>query len=205
MENYSFKTVTFGGFDKQDVVYYIEQASEKAASVQRALETENENLRKQVEEQAAQLEQLRAQVEELTSQQKQLQDQLNEEHIARKALEPLRSAKETAEQLTKEVAALRPDAEAYRQFRERLGSIECEARKRADDLEAASAAQTRRTLAEFRNRYQKLMDTFEATASHVSSELRKIEVNLSQLPRAMDQAGSELEALSAHLEKTENP
>ena len=65
MESYSFKSVAFGGFDKQDVVRYLEQASEKAAAVQRELEEENGNLRKQAEETAEELERLRAQVEEL--------------------------------------------------------------------------------------------------------------------------------------------
>ena len=45
MENYSFRSVPFGGFDKQDVVRYIEQASEKAAAVQRELQEENHSLR----------------------------------------------------------------------------------------------------------------------------------------------------------------
>ena len=66
MESYSFKSVAFGGFDKQDVVRYLEQASEKAAAAQRKLEEENETLRTQVAEQAEQLDQLRAQLEELT-------------------------------------------------------------------------------------------------------------------------------------------
>ena len=47
MENYSFKSVAFGGFDKQDVVRYLEQSSEKAASLQKELETENVSLTSQ--------------------------------------------------------------------------------------------------------------------------------------------------------------
>ena len=65
MENYSFKSVAFGGFDKQDVVRYLEQASEKAAAVQRELEAENETLRKEAADRAEELDQLRAQVEEM--------------------------------------------------------------------------------------------------------------------------------------------
>ena len=167
MENYSFKSVAFGGFDKQDVVRYLEQASEKAAAVQRELEEENGNLRKQAEETAEELERLRAQVEELTA----------------------------------ERDALKPDAESYARFRERLGAIECEARNRADDLEEEAAVQTRRTVEEFRSRYQQLMSAFESTAGHVNSELRKIEVTLSQLPRALDQTGAELNELASRLEK----
>ena len=46
------------------------------------------------------------------------------------------------------------------------------------------------------------MSTFETTASHVNSELRKVEVNLTQLPRAMDQSGTELNELAARLERS---
>ena len=201
MENYSFKSVAFGGFDKQDVVRYLEQASEKAAAAQRKLEEENETLRTQVAEQAEQLDQLRAQLEELTGERDALQMKLGEESAARADLEPLRLLEQDVARLTAERDALKPDAEAYAQFRERLGSIECEARNRADDLEDAAAAQTRRTVGEFRSQYQRLMSAFESTASHVNGELRKIEVTLSQLPRALDQTGAELNELSSRLEK----
>ena len=197
MENYSFKSVAFGGFDKQDVVRYLEQASEKAAAVQRELEAENAELRKQVEDRREELDQLRAQVEELTAQRDGLQEKLESEAAARANLEPLRA-------LEQDVAtwdALKPDAEAYARFRERLGAIECEARNRADDLEEEAAAQTRRTLEEFRSRYSKLMSDFEAASGHVNGELRKIEVTLSQLPRALDQTGAQLSELAARLEK----
>lgn len=178
MDNYSFKNVAFGGFDKQDVVRYLEQSAEKTAAERRELEAENDKLRKQAEERAKRLEQLEEQVAELT-----------------------RERDELREKLEAEVAALRPDAEAYAQFRGQLGTIECEARKRADDLETETAAQTRRTLEEFRSRYQKLMRDFESAAGHVNGELRKIEVTLSQLPRALDQTGTELNELAARLEK----
>ena len=109
--------------------------------------------------------------------------------------------RQAAARLSEEVERLRPDAEAYAQFRERIGAIECEARKRAADLEAASQAQMRRTVETFRAQYQALMHTFNSTAAHVTGELRKVEVNLTQLPRAMDQAGVELKELEKLLEQ----
>lgn len=201
MENYSFKSVAFGGFDKQDVVRYLEQSSEKAAAAQRKLETENESLRKQTEEREAELKELRARLEELTAQRDRLQEQLKAETAARADLEPLRTLEKDVARITAERDALRPDAESYARFRERLGAIECEARNRADDLEEKAAAQTRRALEEFRGRYQRLMSDFESVAGHVNSELRKIEVTLSQLPRALDQTGAELNELASRLEK----
>ena len=201
MENYSFKSVAFGGFDKQDVVRYLEQASEKAAAVQRELEAENETLRKEAADRAEELDQLRAQVEELAGERDRLREKLETEAAARADLEPLRALEQDVARLTAERDALRPDAESYARFRERLGAIECEARNRADDLEEEAAVQTRRTVEEIRSRYQQLMSAFESTAGHVNSELRKIEVTLSQLPRALDQTGAELNELSSRLEK----
>lgn len=201
MENYSFKTVTFGGFDKQDVVRYLEQASEKAAAVQQELEKELDALRRQTAEQAEKLESLEAQVEQLTAQRDRLQSQLNEETSTRKNLESLRSLEQDVARLTAEADALRPDAEAYARFRERLGAIECEARNRADDLEDAAAAQTRRTTDAFLTQYRKLMETFTTAAGHVTRELQKIEAALALLPQSMEETETELNALAASLQK----
>lgn len=201
MENYSFKSVTFGGFDKQDVVRYLEQASEKAAAAQRELETENEALRREAADRAEELDRLRARVEALTGERDALREKLEAESAARADLEPLRALEQDVARLTAQRDALKPDAERYARFRERLGAIECEARNRADDLEEAAAAQTRRTLEDFRSRYQRLMSDFEGVCGHVNGELRKIEVTLSQLPRALDQTGTELNELAARLER----
>ena len=193
MDNYPIKSVTFGGFDKQDVIRYIEQAAQQAAAAQQTLQTENEDLRKQAADLSAELSALRAQVSSLSAERDHLQETLSQESASRQQLETLKP-------LEDEVARLRPDAEAYAQFRERIGAIECEARKRAADLEQATINQLQKTVDLFREQYQTLMSTFESTASHVNGELRKVEVNLTQLPRAMDQAGTELNELAARLE-----
>lgn len=198
MENYPIKSVTFGGFDKQDVIRYIEQATQQAAAAQQTLQDENENLRKQAEALSAELSTLRAQVSSLSAERDRLQEALSRESVSRQQLEALKP-------LEAEVARLRPDAEAYAQFRERIGAIECEARKRAADLELATVNQLQKTVDLFREQYQTLMNTFESTASHVNGELRKVEVNLTQLPRAMDQAGTELNELAARLERGKEP
>lgn len=193
MDNYPIKSVTFGGFDKQDVIRYIEQTAQQAAAAQQALQAENEDLQKQISTLSAELFSLRAQVSSLSTERDHLQEALSQESTSRQQLEVLKP-------LEAEVARLRPDAEAYAQFRERIGAIECEARKRAADLEQATANQLQKTVDLFREQYQTLMSTFESTASHVNGELRKVEVNLTQLPRAMDQAGTELNDLAARLE-----
>ena len=200
MENYSFKTAAFGGFDKQDVMRYIEQASEKAAAAQRSLEAENEALRKEIQTLSQRLQDAENESAALLSRCEGFQKTQEEASAARAELEALRPLEAEVSRLRAEAAALRPDAQAYAQFRERLGAIECEARKRADDLETASARQMKKTVDSFRTQYDALMRTFESAAGHVTEELRKIEVSLSQLPRVMDRSGAELEQLTAGLE-----
>lgn len=200
MDNYSIKTVTFGGFDKQDVIRYIEQAAEQATAVQKELQAQNEALQSeksaletQVISMTEEISSLRTQLESVTSSRARLQEALSRESAQRQELEALRP-------LEAEVERLRPDAEAYAQFREKIGSIECDARKRAADLESSTILQLQQTVDLFRDQYQLLMSTFESAASHVNSELRKVEVNLTQLPRTMDQSGSELNELMKRLE-----
>ena len=202
MDTYSIKSVAFGGFDKQDVIRYVEQAAEQAAAAQKALQEENDSLRAEADALRQEAASLRAQLEEATARQAQLQSELSRESAARLELEKLKPLEEEVSRLKQEVDTLRPDAEAYAQFRERIGAIECEARKRAADLEASTVAQLQQTVDLFRAQYQVLMSTFETTASHVNGELRKVEVNLTQLPRAMDQSGTELNELAARLERS---
>lgn len=201
MENYSFKTVTFGGFDKQDVVRYLEQSSEKAAAAQRELEREIEELRKQLEEQAEKVTQLEGEVGRLNVQRDWLQSQLDAETAARENLESLRSLEQDVAQAKAEADALRPDAEAYARFRERLGAIECEARNRAADLEEAAAERTCRSTEAFMDQYQKLMGLFSSAADHVTQELQGLEAALAQLPRNMEETEAALNELASGLRK----
>lgn len=204
MENYPIKSVAFGGFDKQDVVAYIQKTAQEATEAQTRLEQERDALQTQLDAANTKLAALRTRVAHLEQSEAALQTQLTETSAAKAHLEAqqseMASLSARVEQLEAECAALRPDAEAYAQFREKIGAIECEARKRAADLEEETLTQLCRTVDLFRRQYQVLMSTFETTASHVNTELRKVEVNLTQLPRAMDQSGLELNELAARLQ-----
>ncbi len=192
MENNTFKTVTFGGFAKQDVIDYIEKNARDSAAVQEKLRQENESLKAEVDALRLQVDGLRTRLDAMDVERSRLTAELEREAQRRQELEPLEPE---AARLSEEVERLRPDAEAYAQFRERIGAIECEARKRAADLEEATIARLEGIIAAFREQYGTLASSFDATAAHVTGELRKVEVNLAQLPRAMDQAGVELKEL----------
>ena len=204
MDNYSIKSVTFGGFDKQDVIRYIEETAKAAAATEKELQekleqfiAENNELRSKLDTAEKELASLQTRFQDLNLEYSRVKDDAARETAARKELEPLKPLQE-------EVDRLRPDAEAYAQFREKIGAIECEARKRAADLESATIQKLQQNVDLFREQYQVLMSSFESTAAHVTSELRKVEVNLTQLPRTMDQPGSELNELMNRLENMKN-
>ena len=204
MDNYSIKSVTFGGFDKQDVIRYIEETAKAAAATEKELQEkmeqiriENQELLSRLNSAEKELASLQTRFQDLNLEYSRVKEDAAREAAARLELEPLKPLQE-------EVDRLRPDAEAYAQFREKIGAIECEARKRAADLESATIQKLQQNVDLFREQYQVLMSSFESTAAHVTSELRKVEVNLTQLPRTMDQPGSELNDLMNRLESMKN-
>ena len=204
MENYPIKSVTFGGFDKQDVIRYIEQAAKNSEDAQKELLEEAERLRAQIEELTAANAALQAEKESLEAQKETLEAELITQAAQIQEMAPLQGLDGKVTQLEEELDRLRPDAANYAQFRDRLGAIECEARERADALERATNEQLKKTVEAFRSQYTTLMSTFASTASYVTAELRKVEVNLSQLPRAMDRPGVELEELAKRLDSKED-
>ncbi len=210
MDSYSIKSVTFGGFDKLDVVRYIESLSKTAAGEKqdlearvRELEDETQRLQDRTAELESQIADLQARLDETAAQRDKLSLDLEQETARREALEPMRDAARELEALREEVEALRHDANAYAQFRSQVGAIECEARERANTIEIAAAERVRRTVSAFHEQYQDLMQIFESTATHVTGELRKVQVNLTQLPRVMDQADTELKAMTDQMRRND--
>ena len=189
MEQYAIKSVAFGGFDKEDVARYIEQISQESGKLREERDVLQERLDQAEQEAAA----LRDQLQALTETKERLEAE-------NQRLAPMEA--ENA-RLKEEVEALRPDAEAHVMLREQVGTIECEARQRAAELEERTVGQMRRATDQFRRQYQVLMNTVETASGHMTAELRKMEVALAQLPRTMDQTGVELNQLAAALEKTD--
>lgn len=189
MEQYAIKSVAFGGFDKEDVARYIEQLSQESGKLREERDALQERLNQAEQETAA----LREQLQELTEAKEHLETE-------NRRLAPMEAE---AARLKDQLEALRPDAEAHVMLREQVGTIECEARQRAAELEERTVGQMRKATELFRQQYQVLMNTVETASSHMTAELRKMEVSLAQLPRTMDQTGAELKRLASALEKTE--
>ena len=121
MENTIFRSA-LGGFNRQDVMAYIEKAQKEAAETAQRLEEENETLRREGEE-------LRQSLEALTQERDQLSGQTAEltEQCAglRSALEAETAAREAARKDAEDRAgAVRSLEEENRQLGEALAARE---------------------------------------------------------------------------------
>ena len=198
MDLNTFRSAAFGGFVKQDVIDYSEKTAREATTAQEQLRQANDRLTAQCATYEEELKTLRQEHAELEQTAQTLRQELEQESSARAGLE---GSHAQAHQLQAEVDRLKPDAEAYVRFRESIGSIEFEARKRAADLEDETLRRIATALQTTQVQYQTRVSTFHTAAAHVTGELRKVEVNLSQLPRSLDQVGVEMDKMNQQLDE----
>lgn len=216
MEN-TFKTTMFGGFDKQDVVAYIEKSSRENEERIKALEKANEEATAAREELVDRCEALQREKEEAEASCTRFQEELAASQAACRELEEQNA--ELAE-LRREVERLRGIENEYQTYRAHMVDVELEARQRAEELghEAQGKAdalleETRRRcdglraelladLREMSEKYGALQGDFSTLTGHVTAELRKMDVAASQLPLAFDHLRSRLEALEQEASKS---
>lgn len=204
MDSSIFKTAVVGGFDRQSVVDYIEKTAKENAELTERLQKELETLRGEKTALETEVAVLRSRTERLETENADLTATTSTQKTAWETA--ARQLEETTPRLAELeilVEKLRPEAEAYARVKAHIGDIECNARKRADELEASVSAKLAALLQQFKSQYGEMVSTFEVTSSHVVGELRKVEVNLAQLPVTFDKMDGELAALEAVLKKSE--
>ena len=122
--NTNFKTALFGGFDREDVVSYIQQTSRENQQRVSALEEENHGLQENTLRRAV-LENSAAADTCL-----QLQTQLRE-------------LQEQAQKLQKETEYLRAQAAEYQSLKDHIADIEISAHRRTEEFRAKAIEQLR--------------------------------------------------------------
>lgn len=205
-----FRSAAIGGFNKQDVLDFLEAQSKQAAQAQQEVQS-------RLEESQRQEESLRRQVDELTGRldsAEQARDGLGAElELAREAsaedrreIERLTAELERACRERDEARAAleeaRPGAQAYAELKERTAGVELEAHRRAQTIQAKAeedARQTRRRMEQWLKRvereYDALCTQVETTVSHAASELDKAGRDLDRLKELMSSQDSALEGV----------
>ena len=217
-EEIQFRTATLGGFQKQDVLDYIERSSkdhgDKLAGLQRELEEARRALCA-VEEEKGALARERAAAQErertLTEEREAAAaaaGQASQETSAlREELEAerLRLAETEAvlEQTMEEVDRLRPAAEAFARLKDRTAGIELEAHCRAQGVQAEAEERAQKTreqveqwLRRMRAEYDRIREDIDAAVSQVSGGLAEAERIVEGLSGTLTRQDGELEELA---------
>jgi chromosome segregation ATPase len=169
-----FRSSLFGGFNRDDVVKYIEKASEKTAEYRadsvkyHELVLSNNKLLDEFNELKAEFEKLSAETDALRS--------------------DLRDREAEVEELKTRLEPAEASAAEYEATKERLAAIELDAAKRAAEIErdakdkaAAVAEKCARGLDKLKSEYVSASEDAESTAAHLLSEAERISRRLTTL------------------------
>lgn len=188
-----FHTAVFGGFQKQDVMSYLESSaqenSQKFAELQRQLSEETES-RIQAEQD---LDEAKKSLIRLESEKKTLSravsEQKNQLCQMQKQLEELAAERDelwnVRDRLTKTVDRLKPLAQHYEAIKERTAGIELEAHGRAQVIENEAREKARNL--------QREMDDWCGHLQGIYAELRQ------DSKAALNRASQELEHVNQYL------
>ncbi|MEY8402656.1 hypothetical protein AALA54_04875 [Oscillospiraceae bacterium 44-34] len=232
--DHPFRSAAVGGFNKQDVLTFLEEQSKQAAQVQqqlsgqleeagRQIETlrqEREDLRRQLEEAQRELETARQGRDSLNAQLEQTDRELSasqkETVQARQELEQVRREWETVcgerDKLQAKLDGVLPDARAYVQIKDRTAGVELDAHRRAQSIQEKAerdAQRVRRQLEQWLERMEKeysaMRGEVEITVSHAASELDRVRAGLNRITQLVDTQEGALEGIAKTYGETAGP
>lgn len=131
--NTNFKTALFGGFDREDVVNFIQQLSQESQQRISTLEAENQELWERNHSLETELTTLRRLVLESSS----------AADTCRQLRQQLEELQAQYEQLSREADTLRSQAGEYQSLKDHIADIEISAHRRTEEFRADAIRQLR--------------------------------------------------------------
>ncbi|MBR2935383.1 MAG: hypothetical protein IKB79_07370 [Oscillospiraceae bacterium] len=194
-----FRSAAFGGFNRQDVMDYLERAAKEH-------DQQMEELRARLDQAQQETAQLRDQLTQAQEQARQARAELEQNTADRQnAQEQSDLLVQTQEELTRlrgQIARLEPDAVAYAAIKERTAGIELEAHRRAQaivDEAQAQVEQLHREQALWLERverdYYDLRAQVGTTVTQAASEMERVRQGLDNISLCMNNQHSALERL----------
>ena len=216
--DHPFRSAALGGFNRQDVLDYLEKMSAENAQrqqeLQQKLETA-EDAQRQLSTQTAQQEEqlaiLRRDRDQLKEQLEQVQQALASSQAQEEAQESaLTALRQERDELKARVEVLEPEAAAYETIKDRTAGVELEAHCRAQnvlDQANVQAKELRRNMEQWLGRvereYDALRSEVESTVSHAADQLEKANKCLDRMTALLSDQDVALEALSQAYDNTD--
>lgn len=214
--DHPFRTAAVGGFNRQDVLSFLETTTREAAERQQSLQQQLDEALEAGEQKEQELEQLRGQTEELEQLRARLSEteQALEESRSREAERSalLEAARQEARELQAQVDTLKPGAEAYDSIKERTAGVELEAHHRAQLVrrEAQEQAgglhrQMEQWMQQVEREYAALRSEVESTVAHAANQLSRAEESLGRVNTLMGEQEIALKTMAqAYAESNPN-
>ena len=204
-----FRTATFGGFQKQDVLSYIESSNQTHVEKLAQLQRERDELAGEKEALAAQAEQAKEQAQALAKEKEALTAQLDE---ARQEAQQLRTQLDQARKEAEESAArladanarlaqAEPAAAAYQQVKDRTAGIELEAHCRAQEVVREAEEKVHRAHTEVEQWLHKVQAGYDLLRSDMDGAISRTGQELDKLRQMLEQLSTNFSSQDEHLHK----
>lgn len=211
-KGFQFRTAAIGGFQKQDVMDYLERNAREHAQRMAVLQKELENaqaVRYNEEERMYALEDkltaLQAENLRLAADLADREDRLNQ------AVAELDELHTVAVQLQEQLDRTLPAAAAYEAVKDRTAGIELEAHGRAQTIEQEGRLRAQRYQQQVREWFEKTREAYDrlrvdisATTSHISQELERAGRSMEELSGGLELQDNALAAIQAEIEALDN-
>jgi cell division septum initiation protein DivIVA len=178
MENNVFKGSIFGGFNRQDVMNYIEKASRESTELLQESQLKIEDLEKQLQEAQERCQSLQSELEAANAAAAQSEEALKATQVSlaetQTALENAQSLNHAEEEelraLRDTIAALQPEVEEFHTLKSGIASVELDARHRAESSVAEAKAQAGAILRKAQADAEALLSSARAKAEKTTAE-----------------------------------
>lgn len=170
--NTNSKTALFGGFDREDVVSYIEKTAKETQEKLDALESENTRLKADNERIEEALRSLHAQTKQMK------QEEQDQESLQRRLDEAQARAAELAvrcESLEAENESLRASANECAHLKEHIADIEINAHRRTEEFRADAIEKLRAVIGQQRTWCQKQRGAYAFMSEAILQDIRRAE------------------------------
>ena len=214
--DHPFRSAVFGGFNRQDVLTYLENTAKESAQRQAELEKRLNESESLATRQDAQLAEQEERLTRLQQENQELRTRLDQANQALSTSQTrcsqhsgdLEAARRELEELKQRAASLEPDAAAYAAVKDRTAGIELDAHRRAQSIQDEAeeqARQLRRRTEEWLQRlnqsYDALRSEVESTVSHASDKLDKANKALEQVTDLLEQQSAAWDRLTHSYEE----
>ena len=188
----SFKTCLFGGFDREDVISFIEKTAAETQERLDALTTEREELLAKKRSAEAENAALRVQLNELT-------ERLDDETSLHARVQ---SMEEELAALRRENETLREPAAQYQSLRDHIAEIEISAHRRTEEFRARAMERLGQCIAQQRLWCSQRRSTYLTMNAALSQQLRAAQEEVDNADfTAFDDMIGELQRLEDELKK----